>query len=371
MGSTLTAFLLAEVAVRLVESFSTLSASEVAARLDPEPADQEVTLGRRSLRGLVRASDQPDRVYELVPGLRGSFLGQPFSINSEGLRDHETPVGKPEGVFRIVGLGDSVMFGWGVAQDESYLALVEAELARRAAETGGPTVEVLNFGVPGYNTAMEVATFEHQALAYDPDLVVIHFVGNDLDLPRFLLRPKSLWTLRHSFLVDLLRARLGRADDAADGRLLGSGLKPLSDEERERVRDQYEHMVGEAGVRRSMARLARLARERDVPVLILALAGEGDPWSLVSEVAEENGFEPVFTMPHQGAYLEQQGLPPEDQSWIDTFWLTPNDGHPNALTHRLIAQALLERLPVPTSAAPPDRPAVDRPRQPAPPPPDG
>ena len=41
----------------------------------------------------------------------------------------------------------------------------------------------MNTGVPGYNTYMEVAALKQKWLFYEPALVVIDFVGNDLDLP--------------------------------------------------------------------------------------------------------------------------------------------------------------------------------------------
>ena len=84
-----------------------------------------------SLHGLVQISPHPDVVYELKPGLVGTYLDRPLRTNAYGLRDRDYPVAKPEGTFRIVGLGDSVMFGWGVAQDEPFLEVLE----RRLAET--------------------------------------------------------------------------------------------------------------------------------------------------------------------------------------------------------------------------------------------
>ena len=64
-------------------------------------------------------------VYELKPGLDGRFQDQPLKTNSHGMRDREYPREKPDGVVRIAGLGDSVMFGWGVGQGEAYLDVLE------------------------------------------------------------------------------------------------------------------------------------------------------------------------------------------------------------------------------------------------------
>ena len=75
------------------------------------------------------------------------------------------------------------MFGWGVDDDETYLT----RLTQRLTEHFSPVRwEALNTVVPGYNTVMEVETLRRRALHYGPDLVLVHYVGNDRRLPYFL-----------------------------------------------------------------------------------------------------------------------------------------------------------------------------------------
>ncbi len=146
---------------------------------------------------------QPSRyagiVYELKPNVRGRFMGQPLLINSQGLRDHEYTHRKEPGTFRIVGVGDSSLFGWGVPIEDSGLKVLE----RRLNETSrARKFEVVNFGVPGYNTAMESETFIQKCLEYAPDLVLLNFNTNDYDVPEFMRLPNDLATLRRSYLFD-------------------------------------------------------------------------------------------------------------------------------------------------------------------------
>ena len=55
------------------------------------------------------------------------------------------------------------------------------------------TWEIINTGVPGYNTVMEVATMRAKGLALEPDIVILNVVTNDLNLPtRLLKRVRSL-----------------------------------------------------------------------------------------------------------------------------------------------------------------------------------
>jgi hypothetical protein len=98
------------------------------------------------------------------------------TYNSQGWRDVEHQVEKPDGVFRILVLGDSFMEANSVKLEESFHRQAE-ELARAA----GKKVEVINMGVAGYGTLQEYLVFEHFGRLYNPDLVLVGFYdGNDL-----------------------------------------------------------------------------------------------------------------------------------------------------------------------------------------------
>ena len=345
--SVVVTLLVGEVAVRLYETAASTTGSEMAKQLEHSAhVAPDQSFGRRSLVGLVRASSDPELVYELKPGLVGTFLGAPFAFNAQGLRDRDYALAKSPGVFRIVALGDSVMFGWGVGQDQSYLEIVEGQLNKGRGQAAGEATpfEMLNFAVPGYNTAMEIAALKGKALAFDPDLIILHFVANDLDLPRFMLQPKPVWTLRRSALLQLVATRLGWLMDRPGQELIAHDLAPLPEEERQGVRSQYRHMIGEAGFRQAMARLATMAEDRSLPVLVMAAEDEGEPWGAVREVVTEHRFESLVYGDLYDAHLVEHGLERTPRSWKDTFWLSRRDPHPNVLSHQLIAARLLEKL---------------------------
>ncbi len=287
-----------------------------------------------SLRGLVEASPRPDVVYELKRGLRGTFQGRNLQTNSHGLRDREYAVPKADDTYRIAGLGDSVMFGWGVHQDEPYFEVLERRLNAEAAD--GRRFEALNFAVPGYNTAMEVATFEHKALAFDPDLVILHFVDNDLWLPHFMRQPPDVLTFRRSHLLELVTRRF------ADS---GETLSRRSDlGERRRLGARYRHMAGKDGFRTAMARLAALARERAIPVIVLRLSRRHEHHRLVDEVCAEHGCKTLSAGPYFHDHLRELGVKFTDENWGDAFWVSRRDHHPNALGHSLYAAALWDGI---------------------------
>ena len=111
-----------------------------------------------------------------VPGSRstmGSEAGPvPVRINSRGYRGREYAWHAASGL-RILGLGDSFAFGFGVQEDDTYLARLERALADRR-------VEVINAGLAGMGPDNEARLLEADGPALRPDLVLVgFFVGND------------------------------------------------------------------------------------------------------------------------------------------------------------------------------------------------
>ena len=292
--------------------------------------------GRFTLKGLVQPSSHPELVFELKPGLDGSFRGRRLVTNSWGFRGEEVELQKLPGTVRIVGLGDSFMFGWGVEQEETYLARLESLLNARSEGR----VEVLNLAVPGYNTTMEVAALEARGLAFEPDLVVLHFFRNDFELPYFMQREKSP-AARRLYLAELLRRVFdsGEGGEADGARLVARDRVARATEETGDLRSAYRHMAGEEGFRRAMARLSALARERAIPVVVI-LFDETWHGDVARDVSAAEGLHVVEPRERFLAHLQQNQL--DASQWEETFHVAARDIHLNALGHSLVADALAE-----------------------------
>ncbi len=101
-------------------------------------------------------------------------------INSHGYRDRERSVNKPQGVYRVAVLGDSITESSQVDIDETFSYLAEEELNRRQC-CGKPKVEVLNFGIGGYGTGQELILLRERVWKFNPDMIVLQFfAGNDM-----------------------------------------------------------------------------------------------------------------------------------------------------------------------------------------------
>lgn len=119
--------------------------------------------------------------YELKPN---TTVGQ-AAINSDGLRDKEYARDKPEGVFRIIVLGDSETFSASLPLEDTMPKKLEYVLNENCQ---GQKFEVLNMGVQGYNTIQELEMLRYKGLKYNPDLVILYYTFNDPDYPEYYFK---------------------------------------------------------------------------------------------------------------------------------------------------------------------------------------
>lgn len=171
---------------------------------------------------------------------RGSEFDVEITTNARGFRGDDWVLETPKTRPRVLVLGDSFTFGWGVRDDETF----SAQLARSR-----PAWNVLNAGVSGYGTDQQLLLLEELLPSVAPDAVVVVFCENDrfenaLDVvygkskPRFVRRGGMLelsgvpveesWLERTSQVWRALQkarwergfAHLAR-DEADEWRLLG------------------------------------------------------------------------------------------------------------------------------------------------------
>lgn len=296
-------------------------------------------------RGALLATDDPGDIvavsaapalgYELYRDMDVIFKGKRFTTDSHGLRGPERTLRKPSGSFRIAVLGDSVAMGWRVGQDETYAAVLEKDLNARSA---GRRVEVLDFGVNGYNVVQEFITLRDKALAFAPDLVVWGYVGNDLE-PQPNKRGR-LWLRTPSYAVGFAVLRLQN--------LLGGTEPGLT----------YDWRPDPGGAApedfaAAFEAIMRLCRERGIPVLMALdsryvnpLAPHGvlaararalgaqtiDLFKLYRRLPESVSISEAVTVPdeHNRLYVFERGL--------------GKDNHPNARWHARTAGVILAKI---------------------------
>lgn len=113
-------------------------------------------------------------VYYPTPNYR---KGQTFH-NALGYRNDEISLEKPNNVYRIVALGGSSTYDIRIEDNKKTFT---AQLERLLTEQYGyQNVEVINAGVPGYNSWEILINLEFRVLDLNPDLVIIYEGTNDV-----------------------------------------------------------------------------------------------------------------------------------------------------------------------------------------------
>ena len=320
-------------------------------------------------------SEDRDLPYVLVPHTQGRAWGCDVSVNSLGFRDREYERHKPDGVYRILVIGDSITFGNRMRVADTYPEQLEAMCAQ-----AGARVEVMNMGVGGYDPLNEVALIERRGQELEPDHVIVGYCINDagvqsanLSIVRFLEEQPAL--VRASRLVQLVGVRLDRNERARDfqesnreavfASEYADRIRPIDDDPEVRrliadVDDYLEaHPPGPrlpyaawyasparvGRVRYAFEALRDLARTGgyQVTVLIIPLLDEeghaplyDHVYAIVEHEARRAGFAVVNARPaFQAAGMRRLALLRGRQ---------PDPLHPNAAGHETMARLLYDHL---------------------------
>jgi lysophospholipase L1-like esterase len=344
-GSLLVAFLLLEVALRLV-GFA--PERHLATRrivdagwtrlLDCYPSNP-----REYFEIDLDDPDTRERYFSIAPHRFDAIARwHPWAVESRynELRFRDVPPEpKAPGVYRIAIAGDSFTEGQGVKAEQTLARVLEELLD----ESGSRSFEVLNCGRRGLDLPELMASFEG-ALLYGPDLVIYALTLNDaVRSPEF--------QARQSYINDWILDREQLPDEEV--------------EPRGRLRARTFDLVAD--------RLSAWRVGRETTRWYLDMWGEGNPegWARTQELIREMGRRsnrqgarflvvvwPLFVglegpypfeKPHEtlGRFCLGSGVPFLDLLPVfrgrrsSELWVHPVDRHPNEIAHRLAAEAVL------------------------------
>lgn len=328
------------------------------------PADQPMSIWNpvedRAMRfggGMFKTA--PRELWVPRPGAR-IVWGDGEVINDAGYRGPLRRLEHPRDVLRIVVLGESATFGYGVGYDETFCGRLEEILRQQ-----GRRVEVIDAAVVGYTIVQGLERYRAFARAYDPDIVIEAFGEvnehimawgpSDLQKVEMPLLDGGPWTeivklIRHNVRAVQLVAKI--SDRMNSARLLERDLEfrklhyeselqehmgeidwkgqrrvPLDDFEKTLLTLRDELRADEATlVVLSMPR--RRGAEAKSPVLATYT-------ERLTEIARREGL--AFA-DGWGAFrrAEENGVK-EDDLFHD-FW------HPKPAGHKLLAESLAERI---------------------------
>lgn len=266
----------------------------------------------------------------------GELNGEVFRFNALGLRGPDLAARPPDGVERLLVLGDSVVLGWGVAEQAMFSNRLQALF-----RTAGLPVEVVAAAAASWNTRTEYSFLKHLGLGLHPDALMLVVVPNDIepkrdgsdtDVDQRLLFPpdakprswldnqaEDLWrtAARHSYVAAYLKYLWQETFNRADG--------PKFDADSPWWRD----------ARLALDRIIDLCAEQGID-LIVYLDGS----------AEMLDSDPVLRLYHQ--HLAARGVVghPMPAALFDSHELRISmvDSHLNAAGNRLLAESMFQAI---------------------------
>ena len=271
------------------------------------------------LSWIIQPTDDPQLVYDLQPNLDVDFGHHRLRTNKEGMRaDKEYAKARQPNSVRIVGVGDSGMFGWNCDQGEDYLAVLEHNLNRR---DDGLLYEALNFAVPGYNTQLEAETLRVKGLPFQPDIVVVGWCDRDFQLPFFMLEKNNFRRRDVSFLYRLLFDRKNFFMDSAPVRFTEQRDFNVTN-----VLSEIRSGADGGGVRHALQAIVKLSQQHGFHLLVFGPMGKE-----ILQLCRETGvlYYNTYERIPDGQYPEEYAV---------------HFMHPHPEGHRVLAEHLEREL---------------------------
>jgi lysophospholipase L1-like esterase len=279
----------------------------------------------RYARQIKTLSSYPGVVEEQRPNASAFLMGARVRTEEHGFRlpDPETQARRRPGNRLAVALGDSLTFGWGVPEGQTFPDQLERLLSARCHAAGGRAVTVANAGIGNCNTSMEVQRYKLRIRpSMHPDWVILGFSFNDAEPDAVPDTNPLYW---HSALLSLAAAR----------------MQKQTDPKLANYNDYYVGLFreGKAGwdrTKAAMRELGALLRADHVAGTLFLMPELHDPhdpgiaeaFSRVAAVGREAGFEVIDPAPD---------FPPGSG---ERYWVSHEDAHPNAAAQAIYARAL-------------------------------
>jgi len=265
---------------------------------------------------------------------------RPVHINSHGTRGPEFDPVKAANTIRILSLGDSRTFGWGLNEAETYSAKLEQLLA--AQYGGAKRVEVINAGVNAWSYPQLLTYFRDPGVKYRPDFVIVGEANlwtqfSDRNPPEFVRQ--MMWRVRvknflrrfalYHYVMEVKLEKI-YAEQRKKFIPVGADNDPLFKEQQQRDPD--------ALFRTSIEELCRLALTNGAqPVLIYI------PWSTDLHVTNPPASLRVKRDVHDRLGVPLLDLAPDLQEG-ETLYLTGDPVHLNARGNEVVSRRLFEAL---------------------------
>lgn len=262
------------------------------------------------------------------------------------LREYNYPQIKPAGTYRIIGLGDSFAWGWGIIDNRrTFFKLLECWLNK---QNPSHPVELINASKPGVGVNYYQRFMDKTGWQLNPDQVVISFNINDANIKyvslsidaktaRRLEERSGFWT-KNSRLIQFVRNRLLRKH--VRQKFIKNVHDAILGEKRSECWDR---------ANATLLAIAQGCQQRGIDLLVVVfplLVDLERSYPFTAEVDE------IVRFCHQNRIDCINLLPTFLGKKSELLWSLPSDTHPNQVAHRLAAETIFRTLSHPDFITP-------------------
>ncbi len=270
------------------------------------------------------------------------FEGKRYRIDSYGLRGDEIP--PKSNKIRIIALGNSCTFGWGMADSDTYEKQLEGMVN---GDTSLPQVEVINAGIPGYSSFQGRRFYVSDISRLKPDIVLIMFAWNDQwaaadNIPDNMqkLPPQSILNIQNSVSRLQIYRLIKKLLLSSIEKPLDSVLNKKSPVYRVSFVDFYDNLNVIVNYARS---------EKTKPILLTSPIPALDKYYPSGRVSPMHKFHDYYNMQtrllSRNAQIPVIDIAREFDNFNNLYDNAPQDPiHFNAAGHRVVAEAIYNYL---------------------------
>jgi lysophospholipase L1-like esterase len=264
---------------------------------------------------------------------------KPVHINSHGTRGPEFQSQKPPNTYRVLSLGDSRTFGWGLSESETYSDQLQHLLRNKLGP--GRKFEVINAGVNAWSYPQMLVYFRDAASNYHPDVVLLAEANlwtqfSEKNSPEFVkqfLRRVRLKNLLRRFAVYhyVVEVRLKAFYERHRTKFI-----PV-DPQQDVLFKAQQQSEPEAVFRSAIEELCRIAQQQGVKPVLLYLPSldEARATNAPMVLRVKRDLSRKFNVP-------LVDLTPEAKAGGNELYLEADPVHFNAAANAIIAQKLFE-----------------------------
>ncbi|MBL7056148.1 SGNH/GDSL hydrolase family protein [Candidatus Woesearchaeota archaeon] len=282
--------------------------------------DYDIEMWKYSMNHKISVDDLRSHIH--LPDTFSAVMGNSIKINSKGLRDNEYDYKKLAGTYRILVIGDSITFGFGVDQNKTYPKILESLLNQN--KINNKDIEVINLGIGNYNTLQELEFLKVEGIRYDPDEIILGWFINDAE---YTQKERSSFFRKHSYTYTYFLALKAKSRF-----LYGEGYESYYKKLYEDNKFKEYKLI--------LSSLLNYINKNNITLNVL----------LIPELHDLENYSFVKIHDEIIKFFEEKkvtvidGKPSFETNNSQIFWVAKDDAHPNEEGHKILANLLYKEL---------------------------